>query len=310
MKKSAVAFVMVLVSLIIFRVQFVKVAESESTFTDSFDSATLSSEWEVIDPSGGSTFDLTSNPGWLRINTTSPPDRELSDSAITAPRLMMQGISGDFTVETRVNATMNQSEVSAGILIWKDNTLFLRLDRVCITDYDDVVQQLIRFQVIGGSGISALVGPADINLTSLRIIRGGSVFTAVYSSDGINWQIVHELTFNVDDPVSVGLYVTSVNHDGAFYADFDYFNIEVKPAQSPSPSPSSSPAPTVSPSPSPTTSPTPVPTPYPSPTSTPEPTSTPCEEPQSTGQDMAGVIFALTSIIVFLGLLVYFIKRR
>jgi hypothetical protein len=44
--------------------------------------------------------------------------------------------------------------------------------------------------------------------------------------------------------------------------------------------------------------------------SSPEPTPTPTGEPQQPEQDMtAGAVFAVTSIIVFLGLLVYFIKR-
>jgi len=40
------------------------------------------------------------------------------------------------------------------------------------------------------------------------------------------------------------------------------------------------------------------------------PLPTPAEGPQQTGQDMAGAIFAVTSIVVFLGLLIYFIKRK
>ena len=48
-------------------------------------------------------------------------------------------------------------------------------------------------------------------------------------------------------------------------------------------------------------------TPSPEPTLTP----TPYEEPEQTGQDMtAGVVFALTSIVVFLCLLVYLIKGK
>ena len=47
------------------------------------------------------------------------------------------------------------------------------------------------------------------------------------------------------------------------------------------------------------------------PTPEPTPTITPTEEPQQPEQDMtAGAIFAVTSIVVFLGLLVLFIKRR
>jgi len=56
---------------------------------------------------------------------------------------------------------------------------------------------------------------------------------------------------------------------------------------------------------------------FPEPTYSPEPTvptspsPLPSEEPQQPGQDMkVGVIFAVTSIVVFLGLLFYFIKRR
>ena len=52
---------------------------------------------------------------------------------------------------------------------------------------------------------------------------------------------------------------------------------------------------------------------FPEPTSPPEPTPipTPTEEPQQPEQDItAGAILAVTSIVVFLGLLFYFIKRE
>ena len=63
----------------------------------------------------------------------------------------------------------------------------------------------------------------------------------------------------------------------------------------------------------PTPSPTASPSPSPEPTSTPEPTPTPTpiEAPQQIGQDMTtGAIYAVTSIVVFIGLLFYFIKRK
>ena len=54
-----------------------------------------------------------------------------------------------------------------------------------------------------------------------------------------------------------------------------------------------------------------LPTTTPEPTFTPEPTSTPTEEPQQPEQDLTtGAVFAVTSIVIFLGLLVYFIKRK
>ena len=302
-----------------FGVQFVKVVESQSTFIDNFDSTTLGSEWQVIDPTGVSTFNLTANSGWLRINTTSPPDRELNSSVANAPRLMMEGISGDFTVETRLNATMTESEVSTGILVWKDSSHFIRLDLIHMelnmtdTEYRDALWY--RFKFIGGSQVTTLIGSADTNSTYLRIVREGSRFTGEYSSDGINWIIVHRLPydyFNIDvmgEPVDVGLYVTNVGRDGAFYADFDYFSIDVKPAPSPTPTPSPSPSPSASPSPSSTTSPTPALTPTPSPE--PTPTSSPTEEPQLVDQQVIlGVAVTVTAIVAGLGLLVYLIKRK
>ena len=323
MKRTAYALTLtwVLTISLIFGVQFVKVVESQSTFIDNFDSATLGSEWQVIDPSGVSTFNLTANSGWLRINTTSPPDRELNSSVANAPRLMMEGISGDFTVETRLNATMTESEVSAGILVWKDSSHFIRLDMIHMelnmtdTEYRDAVWY--RFRLIGGRQVTTLIGSADINSTYLRIVREGLRFTGAYSSDGVNWIIAHRLLydyFNIDvmgETVDVGLYVTNVGRDGAFYADFDYFSIDVRPAPSPTPTPSPSPSSSASPYPSPTASPSPVPTPYPSPTSIPEPTSTPYEVPQpSELEAILGVAVTVAVLTVGLGLLVYKIKRK
>jgi hypothetical protein len=63
----------------------------------------------------------------------------------------------------------------------------------------------------------------------------------------------------------------------------------------------------------PTPSPTASPSPSPEPTSSPEPTPipTPTEEPQQPEEDMTvGAVFAVASIIIFLGLQVLFIKRR
>jgi len=57
--------------------------------------------------------------------------------------------------------------------------------------------------------------------------------------------------------------------------------------------------------------PSPEPTPTTEPTIPTSPSPLPSDEPQSTEQDVtAGAIFAVTSIVVFLGLLVYFIKIR
>ena len=79
----------------------IQLVKGESDFIDNFNSSTLSSEWATTDPDGGSTFDLTINPGWLRI--TSPFGRDLLPVKFNAPRIS-QVVSGDFIVETKISA--------------------------------------------------------------------------------------------------------------------------------------------------------------------------------------------------------------
>lgn len=93
----------------------------------------LDSRWTFIDPDGGSTLDLTVNPGWSRMTTISPPERDLMPELHNAPRLMMLRVSGDFTVETKVMATMDENDEGAGISVWKDDGHFVRLERMSRT---------------------------------------------------------------------------------------------------------------------------------------------------------------------------------
>lgn len=107
-----------------------------------------------------------------------------------------------------------------------------------------------------------------------------------------------------EDPHSITVYLEGTLYfpDERHYSEQAtvYFTVENAPSShSPSPSATSSPSPTATPSPESTFSQEPTPTP------------TPTEEPQQRDQDMTtGTIFALTSIVVFLGLLFYFIKRE
>lgn len=112
-----------------------------------------------------------------------------------------------------------------------------------------------------------------------------------------------------------GLHSITVHLEGTLYFPEEcpyseqatvYFTVENTPSShtpSPSPTPTPSPEPTFSPEPTMPTSPTPLPSEEP----------TPYEETgvQNTSQFMvAGGAVALVSIVVFLGLLAYFIKRK
>jgi regulation of enolase protein 1 (concanavalin A-like superfamily) len=198
------------------------------SFTDNFDSSTLDSKWSKIDPAGGSAFDLSANSGWLRMTTTSPPYRDLyKPVAINAPRIMMEGITGNFTIETKIMANTDQEWESAGILIWKDSSNFLRLDRACgMSNSQRIV--FIMAKNDGWAPIDVIL-PSNMNPTYLKLSRLGDKFSAYYSNNGADWTYVGEMTFPVANPVAVGLDVVNVYHDGTFYADFDYFKMSANP---------------------------------------------------------------------------------
>ena len=208
----------------------IQLVRGESDFIDNFNSSTLSSEWATTDPDGGSTFDLTVNPGWLRI--TSPSGRDLLPVKFNAPRIS-QVVSGDFIVETKISAVADENDEGAGILIWKDSSNYVRLDRISRTIGHPVEQQVLFGGSVDGvwpcPGDTNVVLPSNINPTYLKLIRSNSILTGWYSSDGASWTQVGTIPFNVTDPVNIGLAVVNEYHTGDFYADFDFFNMDVPP---------------------------------------------------------------------------------
>lgn len=187
-------------------------------FFEDFESTTLSSYWNIIDLDGGSTFNLTAKPGWLRITTTSPPWRELKGDSLNAPRIMHLGVSGDFDIETKVSATMDENDEGAGILVWKDSHSYLKLDRMCRSGN----QQQILFAVEGGDYVAFTLA-SNPNPTYLKLTRSENSFSAYYGTNGTDWEHVGDLRFSIDDPVDIGLHVINAYHEGTFSADFDYF---------------------------------------------------------------------------------------
>lgn len=194
------------------------------SFFDDFNGSTLKSEWNIIDLDGGSSFDLTVNSGWLRITTTSPPWRDLyRPVGLNAPRIVLLGINGNFTIETKVMTTTDEEWESGGILVWKDSYNFIRLDRACGMGNS----QRILFVATKDGVWTPLdtVLSSNMNPTYLKLVRTGNVFSGFFSADGITWYHAGDLTFPMDDPVDVGLLLVNVYHSGTFYADFDYFKL-------------------------------------------------------------------------------------
>ena len=198
-------------------------AIAEQQLSDDFNSASLDNKWVLIDPDGGSSISLTANPGWLRISTASPPGRDLIGSVTNAPRLMQSQISGEFSIETKVSATMTKNDEGAGILVWKDSNQYIRFERMSRTIGNPVEQQI--FFAISGGSFTKVTLAENINPTYLKLVKSGNNFSGYYSSDDNTWIKVATFPFAIADTVTVGLDLINVYHDDSFFADFDYFKI-------------------------------------------------------------------------------------
>jgi regulation of enolase protein 1 (concanavalin A-like superfamily) len=202
-------------------------AGTTTPFSDEFDAPIMDGNWTTIDQDGGSSFDLTTRPGWLRIMTISPPWRDLYVPVGTnAPRVMLSAVNGSFIIETKVDAQMNESFESGGILVWKDSQRFIRLERAFGGNNQEV------FLSIANEGEWSQIDfplQSNVNPTYLRLIRAGDSFSGYYSLDGFTWSLVGNYTLSIDDPVDIGLAVVNVYREGTFFADFDYFRVTAKP---------------------------------------------------------------------------------
>jgi hypothetical protein len=219
-------------------ISFERVETATTSFFDDFNQTTLNSRWTVIDPYGGSTFSLTSMPSYLTISTTSPPDRDLCQGVnFYSPRIM-QPIYGNFTIETKLWAVFNASIQSGGIVIWKDQNNYLRLERAYRYGYQEILfigtingTWSVQSPEVSNPGI--ILNISDINPTYLRLVRTGMVYSGYYSTDDVNWNFLANITMDTDYSLNTGLY--NVNRgppeldSTSFAVSFDYFNMTSEP---------------------------------------------------------------------------------
>ena len=93
-------------------------------FRDDFDGP-LDPVWQWIDPKGDSSKSLEVRKGFLRFAVRGYHDLWPGNGNYTAPRLMRQA-DGDFTLETKL---AGPARWCGGLLVWKDEANFVRLDR-------------------------------------------------------------------------------------------------------------------------------------------------------------------------------------
>lgn len=215
-KRSLLAVSGLVITLILF--YGVSCASAAVGYSDEFTSATMNSFWST-QGSGSATFSLTANSGYMRI--TCPANLDLGGSNDNAP-ILLQTITGDFAVTTKVTGDWTAAGTHAGLIVWKDNTHFMRVE----------ARDTNKVQIGGKDGgafvfAQAAMGSA-VNPVYLQLNKTGTTITGYWSTNGVTWTNFGSFTMSGADPVKVGIFVINQNASPATYsADFDYFHFVI-----------------------------------------------------------------------------------
>ena len=205
-------------------------------FQDEFD--TIRPVWQWIDPRGDCRRELgrpatggilREREGWLEVHVG--PNHDLwwgpdgRGGNMEAPR-MIQPVSGDFALEIKMTSSQQQKE-HGGILVWKDESRFVRLDK---TSSLHAFRGDIRFETHVKRRYRAIGrGRQQSVMNFLRLERTGHHFQAFCSTDGQNWQTCGNATVVMRDPVMVGMHALCPGNIPPTITRFDYFKI-IRPA--------------------------------------------------------------------------------
>jgi regulation of enolase protein 1 (concanavalin A-like superfamily) len=175
----------------------------------------LSSDWVWQDPFGDCTFTVQNG---LEIHAAN--GRNLWYLNLSAPRMLRQ-VSGDWAVQTICVPASEERPAIGGLVLWKDNENYLRLDRGATGEHEILFVGCLGNQdiVIGRGRLRESASQQIVKSPEqvfLRLERIGDRVDALCSADGENWFTVGGVTFPVEDPVQVGLHAIG-NIDRAIY---------------------------------------------------------------------------------------------
>jgi serine/threonine protein kinase len=205
---------------------------SKAGFSDEF-KGQIDPRWMWVDPSNDSTHTVT-NQGFLRI-ATAHADKDLFPSSnFNAPRLL-QPITGNFIVETRIRFNPTYYYEGAGILVWGNtpDPSFLYIEH-SYADFNGLeFDQYINgtYTKIRSAFHAFNPGPqVTATLVDLRLERTGDTFISSWrdSSASQGWQTLGSTSAHFDS-LLVGLTLVaqaqSGNPDVPTSADYDYFRV-------------------------------------------------------------------------------------
>jgi regulation of enolase protein 1 (concanavalin A-like superfamily) len=171
----------------------------------SFEPGGFPSDWRWID--SDSKYNPTkydTKSGVLHIDI--PTGKDLFGESRTAPQLL-KAVTGDFEIETKVKFDPNDYYQGAGILVFRNDNNYIRLERgfggvgggengVRFDKREDEVYEPIATQE---------KFPTSAKIVELRMRRVGREFTAFWRVPGEEWKEVGKYSSSYPEIVQVGL---------------------------------------------------------------------------------------------------------
>jgi len=198
------------------------VLEREFFATDEFGNASLDSRWSWLN--SPSSWDLgVTRPGWLHM--VSPRGTNFNWT-LDNGALVYQTLSGNFTLETKVNCTPQWDWQKSGIMVRQDKDNWVALK------YQNQTGKRVQWSVKHNGNMWGDISSGGLSATEvwLRLVREGSRWIAQYSTNGAAWTKVVDTSDagfngkNLADPVKAGLLIADGGTWAYWPADYDYFN--------------------------------------------------------------------------------------
>lgn len=215
--------------------------------SDEFNNSAAGQQWKWIRENKAN-YSFSAKPGALTITAEKG---DVSENSNNAQNILLQSANNDWTIETRLvcSRTPSQPE-NAGILAYQDDNNFVKLmfRAVIKTTRQTGVQPGTIDLLTEENGIAKSMATFNLkeeiigekNLT-LRLVKQGSIYTAYYSLDGSNFELLGTAN-NLLKDIKVGLFacdgVITQNMTSTFWFDsdttkpntpfsvsFDYFHI-------------------------------------------------------------------------------------
>lgn len=161
--------------------------------------------WEMLDPEKEKPSAFDTKDGVLKLRI--PSGKDLYGENMTAPRFL-KSVKGDFELETRVKFSPSQDYQGAGILIFRNDNNYLRLERA----YGGIGggENGIRFDRREDEIYEPVVMPGKFSTTAreveLKFRRAGKDFTAFWREAGkTEWIVVGRVSTGYPETVQIGL---------------------------------------------------------------------------------------------------------